>query len=346
LQGSRIYSDFSEDIEWIRRRIASDVGSLPPALVPLAEYYTKGRLKVVKGSWAFRVPDKRMGRPIPYLAFWVAGALGLADERLRRLSGLSLVYSSIATTIRDDISDSPAHNSGKARLDRFWSRRYLETLKEVFPDQRGFKLVTSSADAEWRRYTQWQSNPSAFGHPRPFSADFLRESSRYYIACALPPLSAIAYAVGRKEEVPRITRYLREFSMGWKIFDDLMDWERDLAVEEMNRSSVLIYIRNQMGHSEPVDRIDALSWFLSDQFVRNAYCAMVSFYLKARSAAEPLGDSYLTKFLDEQMRFQTDKRNALLMSASLTRSDFDEGLRLVFRPVRRRILPSMRMSRQ
>ena len=250
LQGSRIYSDFSYDIEWIRRRIASDVGSLPPALVALAEYYTKGRLKVVKGTWAFRVPDKRMGRPIPYLAFWAAGALGLADEHIRRLSGLSLVCSSIATTIRDDVLDSPGYNSGKARLDGFWSRKYLETLKEVFPDQRGFKRVTSSADAEWGRYTRWQSDPRGFGHLRPFSADFLWESSRYYIACALPPLSAIAYAVGRKEEVPRITRYLREFSMGWKIFDDLMDWEKDLTVKEMNRSSVLLYLRNQMSRKE------------------------------------------------------------------------------------------------
>jgi hypothetical protein len=345
LQGSRIYSDFSEEIEWIRRRIASDVNSFPPAWVPLAEYYTKGRLKVLKGSWAFRVTDQRMGRPIPYLAFWVADALGMTDKKLRRLSGLSLVCSSIATTIRDDIVDSPANKTGKVRLDRFWSREYLEALREVFPDQQGFRQVVSTAEKEWKKYKEWESNPFAGWHRRPFSADFLRESSRYYIACALPSLTAVAYAVGRKEDAPRIAKYLREFSMGWKIFDDLMDWEKDLVVREMNRSSVLIYVRNRMGPKQAVDNTDTLSWFLSDEFVRVAYNAMIGFFVRARKAVESLGNSYLVQFMDEQIRFQTDKRDSLLRSASLMRSDLDQGLRSVLGPGRPRIVPSRGMSR-
>lgn len=338
LQGSRIYLDFSEDIAWIRRQIASSVDSLPPSLLPLAEYYTKGRLKVVKDSWAFKVEDPRMGRPIPYLAFWVADALGLTDKRLRRLSGLSLVYSSIATTIRDDIMDTgPANYSGKAKLDSLWSLEYLHTLREVFPDQPGFRQVASAADAEWRKYKRWESNPSAGAHPWPFSADFLEESSRYYISCALPSLSAIAYAMGKTEDIPRIERYLREFSMGWKIFDDLMDWEKDLLVGQMNRSSVLIYFRNRMGHKKALDRIDALSWFLSDEFVREAYAAMVSFYQRARRAVTWYGDSYLDRFLQEQISFQSEKRDSLLRSASATRSNLNEGLASVLGSGRPRV---------
>ena len=345
MQGSRIYLDFAEDIDWIRRKIASDVNSLPPALMPQAEYYTRGRLKVLKESWAFRVTDKRMGRPIPYLAFWVADALGMEDEHLRRMSGLSLVCSSIGTTIRDDIVDSPADTPTRTTLDRFWSREYVMALREVFPTPEGFREVASWTDAEWRRYKEWESDPSAGTHSRPFSADFLGESSRYYIACALPSLSAVAYSTGRKRDVRRIETYLREFSMGWKIFDDLMDWEKDLAVGEMNRSSALIYIMNRMGHKKTVDRIDVSSWFMSDEFIRDAYVAMVGFYQRARRAVAVFGDSYLDRFLDEQIRFQRQKEHSLLKAAGLLRSSLNEGIEAVLGSKRSQPGPGKRAPR-
>ena len=331
MQGSSIYSDFSPEISWIGRRIARDVRSFSPSVRPLAGYYTRGRLKVLGGD--IRVTDRRMGRPIPYAVFWFGDALGLEERNLCRLAGLSLVCSSIAITIRDDMVDARSRNySGKGRLARFWYKEYFEALRQVYPGREGFTKAISLADAEWSRYKRWQSDPSAGWHSRPFSADFLRESSRYYVTCALPSLTAVAYAAGRREEVPLISRFLREYSMGWRIFDDLVDWERDIAANEMNRSSVLIYIRNRMGGKKAIDRIDALSWFMSDEFVKDAYGAMVGFFMNARKAVAGLGSRYLDQFMEEQIRFQTDKRELLLRSAGQARDVLNADLASVLGP--------------
>jgi hypothetical protein len=333
MQDSRIYSDFSPEIAWIKREVARDVQSLGPSDQSLARFYTAKRLRILQGREAIRLTDRRMGRPIPYLALWLSDALGLTSTRLRRLSGLSLLYSSIAATIRDDIGESGSgNNSGRARLERFWSQRYTETLREVFPDEQEFKKVTSTADTERRRFEDWNSRPLADTGRRPFSAVFLRESSRYLVACALPPLIAVAHAAGRKEDVPRIANFLTNFSMGWKIFDDLMDWEADLVAREMNRSSVLIYVWNTMGKGKAVERFDVLSWFLNKEFVGDAYGAMIGFFLKARSAVASFDNSYLYRFMEEQIGFQTDKRDSLLGSAALTLWNLNEGLRSVLGP--------------
>jgi hypothetical protein len=331
--GSKIYSDFNPEIAWIRREVARDVQSLDPKVQTLARFYTGVRLKILQGRGVIWVTDRRMGRLIPYVAFWLADALGLTDNRLRRLSGLSLVCNMISVALRDDIADSePANNSGKERLAQFWSRRYTETLRGIFPAEQEFTKVTSSAEAECTRYERWQSIPLAAPPRRPFSAGFLRESSRGPVACILPALFAIAHAAGRKEEVPQIGKFLWEFSMGWRIFDDLMDWEADLAARDMNRSSVLLYVRGRMGHTNGLDRTDVLSWFLSDGFVGDAYGAMIGYFLKARRTVASFDNFYLNEFMDEQIGFQKDKMASVLGLARLTLSDLGENLTSVLGP--------------
>jgi hypothetical protein len=318
MQGSRIYSDFSPEMRWIQRQVSNDVQSVAPPIRPLARYYTEVRLKVCQPKGIISLKDQRLGRPIPYLAFWFADALGLADRQLRRLSALSLTCSTIATTIRDDMVEStPSSRSGMSELARLWDQRYVQTLREVFPTREESRKVASWAKEEWSTYDEWESRPLGAEGRRPFSAAFLRESSRFYLACALPPLMAIAQAAGRREEVPRIEKFLMEFSMGWKIFDDLMDWEIDLAAADLNRSSVLLYIQNRTGGGGAPDELEVLSWFLDRDFVEDAYGAMIGFLLRASKTIASLRSSYLNRFMGEQIGFQTMKKNSLLESATL-----------------------------
>ena len=327
MQGSRIYSDFDSEIAWISGQVARDVQSLDPSVRSLARFYTQVRLRVLQGGRADWVIERRMGRLIPYVAFWFSDALGLTNSRLRRLSGLSLVYNAITIAFRDDIADSASTNkSGLEGQQQFWAGRFAETLAEIFPDERAFRKAAASGEAEYRKYERWQSSPLAATQLRPFSAGFLAESTRGTVACILPSLVAIAHAAGRKKDVPRIERFLWEYSMAWRIFDDLMDWEEDLGVKDMNRSSVLMYVGNKIGHKQPVDRLDVLSWFLSEKFVEDAYGTMIGYFSKARSTVASFGSPYLDEFMKEEISFQIDKRKEILTSASLTISDLGEGI--------------------
>jgi hypothetical protein len=325
-QGSRIYYDFSPEVAWIKKEVARDVQRVRPSGRSVARFYTEERLNILRGRESIRVTDQRMGRPIPYLAFWFADALGL-DNRRRRLAGLSLVYNSIAVTMRDDIADSRlAKSPENSKLARFWSKKYTETLREIFLSDHEFRKATSWADAEWKRFEEWSSIPLGNASRHPFSEDFLKETSRYYVASTLPTLVAISHAAGKEMEVPRIKRFMTMFSMGWKIFDDLMDWEGDLAARELNRSSILIYVWNRTDRKKEVDRMESLSWFLDNEFVEEAYGAMIAFFLEAQRAVRSLRSSYLDRFMEELIGFQTDKRESLLGAAALTLSDLNEGL--------------------
>lgn len=270
---------------------------------------------------------------MPYAAFWFADALGLEDERFQRRAGLSLVYSSLATTLSDDIVDgSPGTDSNRARLARLWSRRYLATLRTLFPSVGEFRRSAAWSDAEWRRYKGWSSRPLGTSSQRPFSEGFLGESSRYFVAVVLPTLGAVASASGKRTEVPRIERFLKLFSMGWRIFDDLMDWEKDLDMKGINRSSVLNYMRNRTAGGASPGRLAALSWFMSEDFIDDAYGALLGYLGRARKVAKGFGGGYLDEFMEQQVGFHKEKRKEMLRSADATRTLLNERLSTVLGP--------------
>ena len=105
MSGSEIYTDFSEDINWIRRSIQEETLTYPNSLKSLVEYYVKRRL-VILSDEAQRIKiDPELGRPVPYATFWFAEAFGIENKQVTRRLALGLVYSSLSTTVRDDIID-------------------------------------------------------------------------------------------------------------------------------------------------------------------------------------------------------------------------------------------------
>ncbi|MDA4121001.1 MAG: hypothetical protein OK404_01170 [Thaumarchaeota archaeon] len=327
MQDSRIYSDFSKEAKWIRLRVASDVASLPLGLKALAQFYTQERLRILPGISAPIAIDPNMGRPVPYAAFWFANALGLSDNYLMRLSGLCLVYNSLSTTLMDDIDDSA--QGGKlvrAKLSEYWFRKYLAALEGIFPTKALFIQTTTWAEAEWQRYRVWNFESAGRNPLQPFSSASLIESSRYFVAVVLPTLAGIAYASHAEDQVPRIERFLRYFSQGWRIFDDLMDWEKDLVSGYPYRSSVLRYIHDKNGGKTSLDRPTVLSWFLSREFIKDSYGAMIGFLTSAQRVARSFGNRYLATFMEQQIEFHSKRRDSMLRAADLQLSMLQDAL--------------------
>jgi len=128
----------------------------------------------------------------------------------------------------------------------------------------------------------------------------------------LPPLAAIAAHAGRPREIKRIYQFLRAFSKGWRVFDDLMDWQRDIRSPRLNRSSVLYYLAKRLPPKTPMKPNYVLGSFLSREFVDDTYGAILRNLRSAGEVLVPLNNSYLSSFIREQLEFHTKRRDALL----------------------------------
>ena len=312
MSGSSIYSDFASDAAWIQDAIAMDVSSLPRDKTVAGLYFTKERLKILKGANQREVSPS-VGRPVPYAAFWFANAFSLRDSKFVRQMALCMVYNSLTTTIKDDLEDSATgRRSTLEFLRRYWSGKYSEVVNSEIPAGSAYYRAADTAEEEWRRYDEWNQSFDQTSEFNPYSDRFLASSSRYFVAVVFPPLAALAAEAGRPREINRIHQFLRAFSKGWRVFDDLMDWQRDIGSPRLNRSSVLYYLEKRLPPQTPMKPSYVLSSFLSREFVEDTYRAILRNLRSAGDVLAPLNNSYLSAFIREQIEFHTKRRDALL----------------------------------
>jgi len=314
--GSEIYADFSKEINWIRERIREEILTLPNSLKSLAEYYVGKRLIILSDKARPIKFDPELGRPIPYVAFWFADAFGLTNKQVTRKLALGLVYSSLATTVRDDIIDHESPSELRyVTLANMYLHRYLVIFDDLFDPDSKFWYHLASCIKELARYESWNLISNYEHSFDPFSKSFLEESSRYFSAVVMPTLAALAIATNNERKIPLVSKFLQHFSMGWRIYDDLSDWRKDLKIDNWNHSSILLYALQNVDGKSKLDEEVVLSMFLSADFIKKAYGAMLGFFRTARQDVSAFNCSYLSRFMDEQISFHTRKRDGLLRSS-------------------------------
>jgi len=301
----RLYTDFDPDIWWIQGRIRAGYETLPAAVQGVAWYYLTERIKVLCDRDPKCSAHHLSPRPIPYLALWFARAFGLEDARVRRLLGLSLVYVCLSSTPRDDLLDgsrfAPHQQNYLARW--FWEQ-YFHVLTKLFSVESPIWHVLSRCTADWARSDRWALYQNRHQTAHPLSANFLRNTSKYLAALIFPTLAGVALLSNRPTKLDAIRRFAYNYCMGWRILDDLRDWQEDSLKANIDGSCVLSFLRIRAGipRSKPLTRELAVS-LLSDQaVVGQIYSAMTRFYLAARREAESLHAGYVTRFIDEQLQ--------------------------------------------
>jgi hypothetical protein len=228
-----------------------------------------------------------------------------------------MLYSSISTTIRDDLLDQkPSSQLQHFALVNLFLHKYLEGFTDLFDSDSMFWYYYAIADKEIAQYEIWNLSSHYEHSLDPFSESFLRESSRYFSAVVMPTLVAVAIISDNERQIPTVSNFLKHFSMGWRVFDDLMDWQKDLAMRDLNHSSILYSVKQNFDEQSNLNESSVLSMFLSDDFVKKMYSPILSFFKKAREDILPLNCNYLTRFMDEQLTFHTIKRDALLQANS------------------------------
>ena len=299
-----LYTDFAPDVRWIQERIRSDCKALPAAVQGVAQYYLTQRVKVLHDRDPICSAHHLSPRPIPYLAFWFARAFGIEDVQVIRSLGLSLVYVCLSVSPRDDLLDgsgfAPHQQTYLARW--FWEKYFL-VLKKLFSAQSPIWYVLSRSTADWGRGERWSLYQNPYETANPLSANFLRKTSRYLVALIFPTLAGVAFLSNRPKRVVAIRRFACHYCMGWRILDDLRDWQDDIPGANIDGSSVLSFLRVRAGvpRSVPLTRELAVSLFSDQVVVDEIFSAMTRFYLAARREADSLQAGYVTRFIDEQL---------------------------------------------
>lgn len=315
--GSEIYRDFSEDIRWIIDKIEEEIPLFPSSLKPLIKHYLGKRLYVLSGSSKSIKFDPELGRPVPYATFWFAEALGYKDKQATRKLALGMVYSSIFTTIRDDVLDKkPSSGHYHLILANMYLHKYYSIFFDLFSPYSKFWYYLANCISEQVKYDIWNLAANYDLSVDPFAESFLEESSRYFSAVVMPSLVALAIATDNEKKIPILSRFLRHFSMGWRVYDDLKDWHEDLNVDNLNHSSILIYTLQKMGGKFDLNEDAVMSMFLSPDFVRKTYSTILGFFKAAKKDVSPLNCTYLNRFMDEQISFHSRRRDELLRSSS------------------------------
>jgi hypothetical protein len=326
MYGSEIYNDFVKDIYWLRDKIQEESRSLPDSLKPLVEHYTRKRLIIIptkSSSDSGRSFDFELGRPVPYATFWFADAFGVKNELTIRKLALGLVYSSLVTTIRDDVVDNELPFKPECfNLLNYYHHRYLEIFNEIFEEESKFWYYLAESLRDHAQYETWNLLYKYDPRTDPFSDAFLQESSRYFTAVVLPTLAALAIMTDNESDIPTVVKFLRNFSMGWRVYDDFCDWHLDLKNDNLNHSSILLYVLRNTNGKDRLNKDIVYNMFLNPNFIEGAYGAILGFFSVAQDTVSGLDCAYLTKFMDEQISFHTKRRDQILTLSSEANAEF------------------------
>ena len=243
-------------------------------------YYLNDRLKILTNA----VPkEAKLGRVFPYSIFWLANALPKSElANVRRLA-LSGVYDCLSVTIADDLLDRQieADRAILVALAGEYANMRAKLQRELFVPKSRFWDIVSYCRADAAKYNRWNSICTAWSEP--LSDKFLRDSSRYVVSVLLPGLAGVAILARSENRIEEISRFLRTFSMAWRIVDDIWDWEEDLHVRNLNNSTILHLIRAKSGADKMSNEI-VLAKFLDDNFVREIYQRALELLKRAKKA--------------------------------------------------------------
>jgi hypothetical protein len=201
--------------------------------------------------------------------------------------------------------------------------KYFSTFIDLLSSRSRFWNYLPGYIEELAIYDRWNLTNRCEEVSNPFWETFLRDSSRNLPTVSMPTLAAIAIMTNNEEKIPAMNRFMKQFCMAWRIYDDLKDWREDLNLKNLSHSSILIYALNNAGGAPDLREDMVLSIFLDPDFVNMAYGSILGFIDAAKRETSVLSCSYLSKFLDEQISFHSRRRESMLRSCS----DFFEQLR-------------------
>jgi hypothetical protein len=317
-----IYSEFSEGLKWIAKKHRLELESFPKSISPLAEHYLKNRLFILTEK-PVKI-DVRSGMPFPYLAYWFAKAFSLDDKIINKLAS-TLTYISLTVSIRDDLLDGTVQSAhGHVCLANLYYDKYFRIFKSIFPPNSIFWHILSNCLNEWSRYESWSYLFEYKNQIKPFSQAFLKESSRYLVAITLPTLAAIAIVTNNQTKIPQITKFLKNYWMGWKVVDDTKDWQSDLRMPNFNHSCILYYVSDKINRKNVLSKDSIFSAFLSTDFINLVYGTIQKFYRRARRDVLTFKSPYLTRFMDTQIVFYKEEREEIINTRSIFYDQLDK----------------------
>lgn len=304
-----IYADFQDSVEYIVTQAKKDKAEMSSNYRDISEYYFNTRLPLLNGS---AVVDRRIGAPIPYLAYWFSDAFGIKDNKIIDDLGLTLNYISIVNCARDDLVDGDLHfnNDEIVSFSNIFYGKYYDIFKGLFPKTSPIWYIIAESLNDWAKCENWNYSYIHNVKDNPLAAAFMERSSMYLVSITFPTIAASAILSGHEDELANIFKFLQNYWMGWKIIDDLKDWKDDLYKKNYNQSSILYHGIKRSSHLDSnFDENLVCSLLMDEGFVNEIYDSIAKYYIEAKSHISHLKSNYLTEFIDRQLDYNKSQIN-------------------------------------
>jgi hypothetical protein len=260
--------------------------------------------------------DPELGRPIPYIVFWFAEALNL-DKNIAKRLALGLLYATLAYVVLDDVIDEENNPTLlNLTLGSIYLHNYLATFDDLFEPTSEFWRYLADSN---KNFLKSLYDDYTFKHEehnilefKPLSEQFLWRSCKSYSILVKTILVAITYATKNESKIPIIDRFWYKYAMAHRLHDDLNDWREDLEMDDLNYSPVLVYAIQNYEAESKLTEDKFLSMLMSDKYVHEIYDVIFKLIDAAKVEAQPLHGLYLSKYIEEQIRFHTRNRDGLL----------------------------------
>ncbi|MDE1150506.1 MAG: hypothetical protein PW843_28490 [Azospirillaceae bacterium] len=307
-----LYDSYEQNVRWIQRQADWELAALPKAVKEVADFYFNKRLKATSDAPYYNI-SPMVGRPLPYLAFWLCDDLGVDDERVRRTLGLALIFASISVSAYDDLLegalDAVSHRLFIARY--FWAR-HASLVAELAGDKlkvHELLVVENISHIYGEVYSLFSSYPVTVN---PLSEKHISKFSQYLVSVCYPSLAAIFIMKGNSDALPSLNKFLHNYCMGWRIVDDMRDCRDDLLRGDAGKSAVISYVMWHLKLSR-IDLPTLTAALLEPEILEGLYKAIDRHYKAAARVAREMNSQRLLDFVVgqreghrvEQARFQS-----------------------------------------
>jgi len=307
-----IYDDYYDRMESLRTQMYEDVSSYPKPISKIGLAYLQ-RTYLMPGM-------KLAGGPLPYMPFWLEEDFDAPDKyTVAEKLALGLAYISLSLTVKDDFLDNNNQDTNAIILSNIFLTKFIKIHESIFPKNSIFWNIFAKSLAEWYDGETWEHTSDLY-NTTSLSEEFLSTSSNKLSMNTVPTLSAFPILGKEESKIKSLVDMIRYYAIGFKLIDDLADWQLDLKKKNYNCSSlILLYslYSNQNGSHNQIREDQISSLMLTSDIVERVYSTAYDYFQKSLQSLGTIRATKLRMLIEGRMRSTLDLYNA----AANTRKD-------------------------
>jgi hypothetical protein len=210
----------------------------------------------------------------------------------------------LSLTVKDDFLDGDNQNPDSLILSNIFLEKYVELNKPIFSDNSIFWKIFAESLAEWYAGETWEHTSNLFEY-NSLSKEFLLKSSSKLAMLTVPTLASFPILAKEENKIGYLVDMIKNYSIGFKLIDDLADWKIDLKKKNFNCSSLILsYILStdrNISSEGPIE-IDISTLILTTDLIDMIYSSAYDYFRESLKCLDAIGSPNLKLLIEGRMQ--------------------------------------------